>query len=135
VDYLQNRPDIVGRQIGYFGYSWGGEFAPRALVLEPRIGAAVLNTGGLWPANALPEVDAVNYLPRVRTPTLMLNGRHDVVFPYQESQLPFLRMLGSPAADKKHVVYESSHTVPQEDMVRETLAWFDKYLGLPGRQP
>jgi len=65
----------------------------------------------------------------------MLNGRHDVVFPYLSGQLPFFRMLGTPPADKKHVVYTSSHTVPQEENVRETLAWFDKYLGVPGRQP
>jgi len=42
-------------------------------------------------------------------------------------------MLGTPAADKKHVVFQSSHVVPQEGMVRETLAWFDKYLGTVNR--
>ena len=32
-------------------------------------------------------------------------------------------------AEKKHGVYASSHSVPQAEVVRETLAWFDKYLG------
>jgi dienelactone hydrolase len=129
VDYLQSRPDIFPSAIGFYGYSWGGLTSPLALAIEPRIRAAVLNTGGLAPyGKPLAELEAVNYLPRVHTPTLMLNGRHDVVFPYENSQLPFFRMLGTPAADKKHIVYPTSHTVPQADNVRETLAWFDKYL-------
>ena len=129
IDYLQSRSDINTNQLGYYGWSWGGGIAPIVLAVEPRIRAAVLNVGGLYPTGTFrPEIDAVNYLPRVRVPTLMLNGRYDVVFPYESSQLPFLRLLGTPAADKKHVVFASSHTAPQADLARETLAWLDKYL-------
>jgi dienelactone hydrolase len=135
VDYLQTRSDVIGDQLGYYGWSWGGGIAPIVLGVEPRIRAAVLHVGGLYPTGVVrPEIDAVNYLPRARAPTLMLNGRYDVVFPYESSQLPFFRLLGAPAVDKKHVVYPSSHTVPQADVVRETLAWFDKYLGPPVRR-
>lgn len=85
-----------------------------------------------WTGRApLPEVDHVQYLPRVRTPVLMLNGRHDVVFPYETAQLPFFRLLGTPPADKRHVVFQAGHLLPQSDQVRETLAWFDKYLERP----
>lgn len=136
VDYLETRSDILADQLGYYGWSWGGGIAPIVLAVEPRIRAAVLHVGGLYPTGAFrPEIDAVNYLPRAHAPTLMLNGRYDVVFPYESSQLPFLQKLGTPAADKKHVVYPSSHTVPQADVVRETLAWFDRYLGPPARRP
>jgi hypothetical protein len=40
-------------------------------------------------------------------------------------------MLGSPAADKREVVSETPHDVrlQRTDLVREALAWFDKYLG------
>jgi len=133
VDYLESRPDIQKGGIGFFGISWGGREAPITLAIEPRIKAAVLNVGGLgWnPTPPLPEIEYVNYLPRVRTPTLMLNGRHDVVFPYESSQLPFFRLLGTAAADKKHFVYPAGHLIPQQDQVRESLAWFDKYLGAP----
>lgn len=99
-----------------------------------RLRAAVLKVGGIggvFGGTPLPEVDGVNFLPRVRTPTLMLNGRHDIVFPYESSQLPFFRLLGTPAADKKHVVYPAAHMIPQQDNVRETLEWFDKYLSRP----
>jgi dienelactone hydrolase/tRNA A-37 threonylcarbamoyl transferase component Bud32 len=130
VDYLESRSDIAIGQLGFFGYSWGGRYAPMAMSLEPRLRVAVLNVGGLATDRpSLPETDPASYLARTRAPTLMLNGRYDVVFPYETGQLPFFRMLGTPPADKKHIVYPSSHSVPQEDVVRETLAWFDKYLG------
>jgi dienelactone hydrolase len=130
IDYLESRPDMAATRVGYFGVSWGGDIAPIVLAVEPRVKAAVLNIGGVWMnSRALPEADPLNYLPRARTPTLMLNGRYDIVFPYEASQLPFFRLLGTPAADKKHFVYPTSHDVPMQDMVRESLAWFDKYLG------
>jgi dienelactone hydrolase len=129
LDYLEARPDIDGERFGFYGISWGGREGSIALAVEPRFRAAVLNVGGLGPNNyALPEIDGVNYLPRVRTPTLMLNGRHDIVFPYASSQLPFFRLLGTPAADKKHVAYPATHFIPQPELVRESLAWFGKYL-------
>jgi hypothetical protein len=75
------------------------------------------------------EVDPANYAPRVVTPTLMLGGEHDnTMFPYTTSQAPFFRQLGTPAADKMRIGYESSHFVPLEDGIRETLAWVDHYL-------
>lgn len=128
VDYLESRPDINASRIGYYGYSWGGQMAGLALALEPRIKAAVLNVGGYPSGRTRPEVAPVNFTPRVRVPTLMLNGRHDVVFAYETSQLPFFQHLGTPPADKKHIVYPTSHNVPQEALVRESLAWFDRYL-------
>lgn len=129
VDYLETRPDMRTDRLGYYGYSWGGNLAGMALALEPRIKAAVLNVAGHEPSQTpRPEVDPVNYLPRVRVPTLMLNGRHDIVFPYETSQVPFYQQLGTPAADKKHIIYTTGHSVPQEGLVRESLAWFDRYL-------
>ena len=81
-----------------------------------------------------PEFDAVNYLPRVKIPVLMLNGRYDAFFPIESSQLPFLRRLGTPEADRKHVVYEDGHTPPNKEGIREGLAWLDRYLGPVKRQ-
>lgn len=134
VDYLATRDDIAADKLGLLGHSWGGEIGPVALAVEPRIKAAVMLVGGYWPVNTpAREVETHNYVPRVRTPILLLNGRHDIVFPYETSQLPFFRQLGTAAADKKHVVYNTSHTVPQNEFVRETLAWFDRYLS--GRSP
>ena len=40
-------------------------------------------------------------------------------------------MLGTPAADKKHVVLEAPHGVNAQRpaMIKEALDWLDKYLG------
>ena len=45
------------------------------------------------------------------------------------SQRPLFRLLGTPEADKKHVLFESGHVPPFPDVVRETLDWLDRYLG------
>ncbi len=100
------------------------------LVLEPRLKAAVLRSGGLWFREVLPEVDWINFVPRVRTPLLMLNGRYDDYFPLDASQLPYFRRVGTPNKDKKHVLYDEGHALlPQREVVRETLDWLDRYLG------
>jgi eukaryotic-like serine/threonine-protein kinase len=61
----------------------------------------------------------------------MVNGRYDYSFSLEKAQLPLFRMLGTPAADKRHVVLETPHYVtPQRaDLVKAALEWFDKYLG------
>lgn len=133
VDYLQSRPDIDSTSIALYGHSWGGGEAPIALAVDGRFKAAVLKVGGLPPiGRKMPEVDPVNFAPRVRAPTLMLNGRHDVIYPHAQSQVPLYQLLGTPAGDKKHVVYAGGHAIPNSESARETLAWLDRYLGPPG---
>ena len=97
--------------------------------VEPRIKAVVLNVGGMVMNKSLPEVDQLNFLPRVIQPVLMLNGKHDMFFPVETSQKPMFNFLGTPEKDKRRIVYESGHLVPRTDFVKETLFWFDKYLG------
>jgi cephalosporin-C deacetylase-like acetyl esterase len=36
--------------------------------------------------NRLPDVDQLNFAPRVKAPVLMLNGRFDFIFPPGSSQ-------------------------------------------------
>jgi dipeptidyl aminopeptidase/acylaminoacyl peptidase len=79
----------------------------------------------------VPETDEVNYAPHVTTPILMLNGREDFTFPVESSQLPMFTLLGTPAADKRHVVYEGGHVFPFARIIKDTLDWLDKYLGVP----
>ena len=59
----------------------------------------------------------------------MINGRFDYVFPTEETQKPLFDLLGSPAADKRHVQVDSGHVVPRSQVLRETLSWLDQYLG------
>jgi dienelactone hydrolase len=135
VDYLESRPDIDRERIAYLGASWGAGSGPIFLAIEPRFKAAVLQDGGLFTRPALPEMNGVNYAPRVKVPVLMINGRYDYFFPLEASQKPLFNLLGTPPADKRHVVLEASHDVSilRQAVMRETLDWLDKYLGPANR--
>ena len=130
IDYLQTRKDIHPEKFGYRGASWGGGVGVILPAVEPRLKVSVLLIGGFWMEKTLPEVDQINFAPRVTIPTLMLDGRYDSVFPVESSQLPMFRLLGTPEKDKRHRVYETGHDIPQSELIKETLAWLDRYLGL-----
>ena len=78
IDYLETRPEFDKDAIAYYGFSLGAEQATPAVAVEPRLKTAVFLSGGLSPASPplspLPEVDPVNFLPRIRIPTLFMNG-------------------------------------------------------------
>jgi dienelactone hydrolase len=131
IDYLEFRPDADADRVGFNGFSFGGRTAPQVLAVEPRIKAAVLNVGGLAGWRFLPEVDPFNFVPRVRTPVLMINGEHDIVFPYETSQRPMFARLGTPAEHKRLHISPAAHLVPLDELITETLGWFDQYLGVP----
>jgi len=59
----------------------------------------------------------------------MVNGRDDYIFPLETSQIPLFRHLGAPEKDKRHFVVEGGHGPLTQEVVRETLAWLDRYLG------
>jgi formylglycine-generating enzyme required for sulfatase activity/dienelactone hydrolase/predicted Ser/Thr protein kinase len=131
IDYLQSRPDIDKNKIGYMGYSWGAALAPLFLAVEPRLSLALLNVGGFYLQAALPEADPVHFAPRVKVPVLMLNGRFDFFFPTETSQEPMFDALGTPPEHKRRVLYDASHAVPRNEMIKEFAGWMDKYWGEP----
>jgi len=129
VDYLHTRPDIDKGKIGFMGYSWGAGMAPLFLAVEPRFSIALLNVGGFYLQTALPEADPVNFASRVKIPVIMLNGRFDFFFPTETSQEPMFRNLGTPAEHKRRVVYDTSHTIPRSELIKEFVGWMEKYWG------
>jgi tRNA A-37 threonylcarbamoyl transferase component Bud32/dienelactone hydrolase len=129
VDYLLTRDDIDGERLAYFGVSWGGYMGAIIPALEPRLKASVLYVGGLLQQRARPEVEPVNFLPRITLPTLMLNGRYDHYYPVETSQRPLFELLGTPAEHKDWQIYEGGHNVPTIKLISETLDWLDRYLG------
>jgi dienelactone hydrolase len=132
IDYLETRPEIDGERIAYYGMSWGGYLGAIIPAVEERLKASVLVAGGLFGVGR-PEVRDLNYVIRVRTPTLILNGKYDVLFPPETSSRPMLDLLGTPAEDKRLILYETDHIPPRTEYIKETLAWLDKYLGPVGR--
>jgi eukaryotic-like serine/threonine-protein kinase len=133
VDYLLSRPDVDHGRLAYFGVSMGARLGNESLAIEKRFKTAVLWSGGFRTAITpnLGEIDEVNFAPRVTTPVLMLNGRQDFNFPIDTSQTPMFKLLGTPAADKRHVIYDGGHVFPFARIIKDTLEWLDKYLGMP----
>ena len=129
LDYLETRPDIDSSRFAYQGMSWGGRMAAIMLAVESRFKAAVLNVPGLSPLPTQPVVDPFNFLPRVTVPVLMLSGEYDQTYPLETSARPFFDFLGTAQADKRQFVAPGGHLIPRVDVTRETLDWFDKYLG------
>jgi eukaryotic-like serine/threonine-protein kinase len=129
IDYLETRDDIDVANLGYLGWSWGGYLGGLIPAVEPRFKAIVLNVGGMVMNKSLPAADQLNFLPRVKQAILMLNGKYDMFFPVETSQKYMFEFLGTPDKDKKHIVYGTGHLVPKTAFIKETLFWFDKYLG------
>jgi hypothetical protein len=132
IDYLESRPDIDTHHFAYLGVSQGSAYGVILAALEKRLQAVVLLDGGFFQqTDPIAGVDQADFAPRLTTPVLMVNGRFDATFPYDSAQAPLFRMLGTPAADKREVVFDTPHDVRlrRTDLVREVLAWLDKYLG------
>jgi predicted Ser/Thr protein kinase len=128
IDYLETRPELDGAKIGYEGMSLGGTYGALIPAVEDRIRASVLIAGSIQGLGR-PEVQEITFLGRVKIPTLMLNGRYDTIEPVEQAIRPMFDLLGTPAADKRLLLYETDHIPPINEMIKETLAWFDKYLG------
>jgi dienelactone hydrolase len=129
IDYLATRGDVDVGRLGWFGVSWGAQAMVPMLAVERRFRAAVLDGGGIYLLDIPVAEQYFNYLPRITQPVLMLNGRWDIDVPL-ETQRRFFELLGTPPADKQHVLFEAGHgALPHNQLVRATLDWYDKYLG------
>jgi serine/threonine protein kinase/dienelactone hydrolase len=129
IDYLETRQDIDSQKLAYYGMSWGGHW-PGVIIpaVEERLKASVLLPGCLGDPGR-PEVHPINYVTRVKTPTLMLNGKYDANFPYETSAKPLLDLLGTLDEHKELKLYDTDHIPPLNESIKEILAWLDKYLG------
>jgi hypothetical protein len=129
IDYLETRSEIDRTKLAYEGFSWGGAMGSMLPAMEDRIKVCVLVVGGFNLQRSLPEVDELNFAPRVKVPVLMLNGRFDFFYPVETAQLPMFRLLGTPREHKRRIQYETGHNIPRTELIKETLDWLDHYLG------
>jgi pimeloyl-ACP methyl ester carboxylesterase len=132
IDYLETRQDIDHARIGFHVVS--GDEGVILIAIEPRFKVSVLQANGLGRQPA-PEIDPLNFAPRVRVPTLMVNGGYDFESPVETVQRPLFDLLGTPPEHKRHAVLEGGH-LPwhRQEVVDQILAWLDRYLG-PVRRP
>ncbi len=115
--------------------SWGGALGGVIPAVEDRLQASVLVSGGLVIRHGgrdvafRPEASQLNYLPRIRLPTLMINGRYDMIMPLEESIRPMFDLLGTPEEHKELLLFDTDHIPPRNEFIKETLSWLDRYLG------
>ncbi len=129
IDYVESRKEFDAQKIAYYGISWGGAMGAIMPAVEPRLRASILYVAGMEFQRALPEVDQMNFITRVKIPVIMLNGKYDHFFPVETSQKPMFELFGTPLAQKKYVLFETGHFVPRNQLIKESLDWLDKYLG------
>ena len=130
LDYLETRPDIDRERLAYYGMSLGAIDGTVLVALENRFKAAVFLSGGFRFPRVPPEIEPINFAPRVKVPTLLLGGRQDLAHPLETAQKPLFRLLGTPEKDKRHFVFEGGHIAPRiEPIIKEILDWLDRYLG------
>ncbi|MDC1180568.1 SUMF1/EgtB/PvdO family nonheme iron enzyme [Flavobacteriaceae bacterium] len=121
VDYaIQN-----GYEPHYFGVSWGGQVGVNILAIENRFKTGILYVGGISLDEVREEIQPEKYAARIKTPTLLLNGRYDFYFPYQSSQLPLFNLMNLDNNNKRHVVVDYAHYVPTHIVKEETLKWIN----------
>ena len=128
IDYLETRPDIDCKKVAFYGVSWGGAMGAFISAVEGRLRTSILQVGRLN-GSGRPETNDINYVGRVKLPTLILSGRYDMTQPYETNVKPLFDLLGTAKEDKLLRVYETDHNLPRNEVVKEMLAWLDKYLG------
>lgn len=110
------------------GVSMGAAIGVNFVAIDDRLKAALFLDGGFFGEKPLPGTDQADFAPRIKAPTLMISGKFDWIFLSKDA---LLRMLGTPAADKKAVMFDTAHDVSEQraDLVREVVGWLDKYFG------
>ena len=131
VDFLETRPEIDKTKFGYIGVSAGTAFGVIYTAIEDRFKTIVFLDGGFFLNQPATGRDQADFAPRIKKPVLMVNGRYDFTFSPARAQDPLFRMLGTPTADKKHVIFDTPHDISQNkpQLSKEVLEWLDKYLG------
>jgi len=131
LDYLQTRSDVAMEHVAFIGLSLGALAGQVMVRFEDRIETMILWSGGFAAATDPETAPAlVRGVEDMTLPVLMLNGRHDFVFPYATHQVPFFERLGTPPDQKRHVVWDAGHFgFPIGEFLRENLDWLDRQFG------
>ena len=76
-----------------------------------------------------PEEDGINFAPRGRTPTLIINGGYERTSPVGPYHPPMFCFLGTSVRDKGYAVLAAGHRLPTDLTIKEALDRPDRQLG------
>lgn len=121
IDFITSQTFFETRFVGVNGSSTGGTVAVRSAAEEDRIVAMVLRV----PRN----IEIIDLVPMVKTPTLVLQGSEDpIVLP--ESKEIFEALT---CPKELHIVQGAGHLFDEkpeysQEMTNATCAWFEKWF-------
>ena len=139
IDFLQTRPEIDAKRIGYFGISLGGVIGTIFCGVDDRVKVPIIALAGgnlslMFGVDALKDdtkdffsiIDPINFVEKISPrPLLMINAENDEVINPITSKLLFRK-----AKDPKKIIwYPSKHRdLPVEKAYPEGVNWFQQYL-------
>ncbi len=132
LEYLQTRKDLDSTRVAYMGVSMGSaDGVIIATLLQNQLKTVILLDGGFFMVQGAKGIDQADFAPRLKLPTLLVNGRYDYTFPVERAQDPLFDLLGTPPAEKSHVILDTPHDVTEQrpQLVKAVLDWLDQYLG------
>jgi serine/threonine protein kinase/formylglycine-generating enzyme required for sulfatase activity len=128
LDYLETRDDIDARKVTLFGPSGGSFLGLIVTAVDTRYRAVAMMGAGIRKAEMrfIPEANRINFIPHIRAPKLMINGRYDETHPFKTDAEPLYKLLREP---KRLVVFDSGHIPPPELFIPIMNKWLDETLG------
>ena len=128
LDYLATRDDVDRTRIAFVGPSSGGMLGLIEAAVDDRYrGVVMMGVGLSGRAGAYhPVADAVNFVPFIRPPKLILQGSYDEDTPLITAARPMFDLMRQP---KTMVVYDGGHVPTPELMMRVVGEWLDTQLG------
>jgi dienelactone hydrolase len=128
LDYLMSRPDIDHDRVALIGISAGGGPGVFATALESRYRAVVFAGTGIARREIVyaPAANRINFVPRIKGPTLMVQGRYDEDTSLKSEAEPLFRLLPEP---KRIELYDGPHVAPIEFFIPKVTNWLDEKMG------
>ena len=132
LDYLETREDIDVKKTSLFGPSGGSILGMILTAVDTRYQAVAMMGAGIRKIETqwIPEANRINFVPHIRAPKLMINGRYDETHPFKTDAEPLYKLFREP---KRIVVFDSGHIPPSELFIPVINKWLDETLG-PARR-
>ena len=128
IDYLKTREDLDTKKLSYMGFSWGSVTSNILLAIDDRVKSATIFAGGLMLQKSRKEIEAHLYLRRIKIPILHIVGKLDGIFEYEDSFLPWNKLIGTPEEDKFIITIDKAgHGLPKDVMIKNHLELLKKY--------
>lgn len=139
VDFIETRPELNAKRIGYLGISLGGITGTIFCGVDKRVKVPVIVLAGgqfnlMYGKKALSNdakdftsiIEPLNFVEQIAPrPLLMINAENDDIVPPMMSKLLYKK-----AKKPKNIIWYPAkhHTIPIEKVYQEGVNWFDKYL-------